>query len=124
MKPIEDVEICKDFLYFKKLLNEARKLDDNLNHKLNNMKNPQKECPQVKQEMSLTFQNRRNNIVLCVDYLKSLQSAEGHQFLHKKELRLLESELTVENILQGRGWEVLYNKCRNFIPIPESIKNS
>jgi hypothetical protein len=119
MNPIEDVEICKDFLYFKKLLNEARKLDDNLTHKLNNMKNPQRECLQLKHEMSGTFQNRRNNIIFCIDHLKSLQRTEGHQFLHRKELALLESELTVEEILQGRGWEILYNKCRNFISVPE-----
>ena len=123
MKPIDDVEICKDFLYFKKLLNEARKLDDNLNHKLNNMKNPQKECPQLKEEMFTTFHNRRNNINFCIEYFKTKQRTSGQPFMHKKELALIESELVVEDILQGRAWEVLYNKCRNFIKIPEENKD-
>ena len=123
MKPIDDVDMCKDFLYFKKLLNEARKLDDNLNHKLNNMRVPQIECPQLKQEMSVNFHNRRKNISFCKEYFKSQQRASGHHFMHKKELALLESELVVEDILQGRAWEVLYNKCRNFISFPEGNKD-
>jgi hypothetical protein len=123
MKPIDDVEICKDFLYFKKLLNEARKLDDNLNHKLNNMKNPQKECPQLKDEMSMIFHNRRNNINFCIENFKTKQRTSGQPFMHKKELALLKSELVVEDILQDRAWEVLYNKCRNFISLPDENKD-
>lgn len=74
---------CADFVYFRKLLLDARKLDDNINHHLNNMKQPEKQCVELKREMENLFQTRLLNIKKCIEYYKY---AESTKFLLKKEV--------------------------------------
>lgn len=84
MEPVTK-ETCEDFVYFRRLLLEARKLDDNINYRLNNMKQPEKECIELKREMNELFISRLLNIKKCIELV-----SDDKRFLHKKEV-ILES---------------------------------
>lgn len=108
-------EICADFVYFKRLLAEARKLDDNLNHRLNGMKIPWIECIGLEKELKSNFENRKLEIIKCIEYSKNKEKehkSTNGDFVHRKEISLLESELIIEDILQDKSWKLFNNKCR------------
>ena len=82
MEPVTE-ETCKDFVYFRRLLLDARKLDDNINHRLNNMRLHEAECAQLRKEMDSLFHSRFQNITKCIEYYSHLSN---DRFLHKKEV--------------------------------------
>lgn len=80
---------CLDFVYFRQLLRDSRKADDNINHRINkvNSKNPL-ECRKLWEEMKRFHNEREQALEFCKIVLreKVAQSNLSESLPFKKEV--------------------------------------
>jgi hypothetical protein len=82
---------CRDFLYFRQqLLSSRRFYDDNINHRLNNIdtRDPV-QCRALWKEIIAAHQERKEQLLYCIDMLSKDAAESGDGALLSKEVPLL-----------------------------------
>ncbi|KAI4482945.1 hypothetical protein M0802_013586 [Mischocyttarus mexicanus] len=128
---------CVDFLEFQDTLKKMRQFDDKIIYKLNTtiptesfkgQVNLSSRCEELFEEVQNSHIQRESAINKCllaakerVKHLKSQKESQGDnpvfiKNLRKEQtnLRLLQSELGVEEVLRNRTMNVFHDKCRGF----------
>ncbi|KAK2585334.1 hypothetical protein KPH14_010015 [Odynerus spinipes] len=132
---------CGDFLQFQDTLQKMRQLDDKIIYMLNTsiptesfrgQVNPISKCQELFEEVQNGHIQREKAINKClvstkekVKQLKQQRETQGDdpiliKNLRKEQttLRLLQSELGVEEIVRHRTMQVYYEKCRAYYKPP------
>lgn len=69
---------CEDFVYFRQLLRQARRPDDNINHQLNKIDvNSKFECNRLYERMAMLHQERADALQFCQEQMKLGIDAEA-----------------------------------------------
>nr|CAD7587115.1 unnamed protein product [Timema genevievae] len=128
---------CGDFLEFQDMLKKMRSFDDKITYALNtsiptdsfkSRVDPSATCKQLYEQLSENFDQRdeaiKNCITVTANRLKELRLAKERssddvsvlKALRKEQtkLRLLQSELNVEEVVKERTTKVYYERCRAF----------
>nr|CAD7396205.1 unnamed protein product [Timema cristinae] len=128
---------CGDFLEFQDMLKKMRSFDDKITYALNtsiptdsfkSRVDPSATCKQLYEQLSENFDQRdeaiKNCITITANRLKELRLAKDRssddvsvlKALRKEQtkLRLLQSELNVEEVVKERTTKVYYERCRPF----------
>ncbi|XP_011881207.1 PREDICTED: coiled-coil domain-containing protein 58 isoform X2 [Vollenhovia emeryi] len=129
---------CSDFLQFQDTLRKMRQMDDKIIYMLNTtiptesfkgQVDPSAQCKDLFQQIESEHEQRTQAITRCVEVtrervvqLKELRdkSGDGDPTLVKNlrkeqtKLRLLQSELNIEEVIKKRTIQVYYERCRGF----------
>ncbi|XP_058464824.1 protein MIX23 isoform X1 [Malaya genurostris] len=131
---------CGDFSQFQEKLKQMRDLDDKIIYALNTslptesfkgQVDPGMKCRDLHQQLQIGYNHRqeaiKNCIVLCADNVKQLKDkreeskddvALNKQFkTEQRKLRLLQAELSVEDIIRERTQKAFRERCRLFVNI-------
>ncbi|XP_046818110.1 protein MIX23 isoform X1 [Vespa crabro] len=132
---------CVDFLEFQDTLRKMRQFDDKIIYMLNTTLptesfksdvNPTSKCKELYEEVQSSHIQRQSAINKClniakerVKYLKNQKESQGNdpifiKTLRKEQnnLRLLQSEVGVEEVLRNRTMQVYHDKCRSYYKPP------
>uniref|UniRef100_A0A8D8Y7G6 Protein MIX23 n=2 Tax=Cacopsylla melanoneura TaxID=428564 RepID=A0A8D8Y7G6_9HEMI len=127
---------CEDFLQFQDALKKMRDVDDKIIYILNSSlptpsfkpeSDPATVCQDLYKELNSNYETRSNQINKCIhssaEHVRTLKSKyENNEndldvFKHlKKEqnkLRMLKTEVNVEEVLRARTFKVFDERCRN-----------
>ncbi|VDK78745.1 unnamed protein product [Litomosoides sigmodontis] len=122
---------CLDLLAFQDMLNKLRQMDDKILFELNtalpsesfsvNVDKGEK-CRSI-YETLLTMRTKRMNLIQrCVDKnqaniarLQKEKSPVGDIRSGQNTLRVIRSEMDVENIVNERSEKAVHDRCRNFL---------
>ncbi|XP_043492514.1 protein MIX23 isoform X1 [Polistes fuscatus] len=128
---------CVDFLEFQDTLKKMRQFDDKIIYKLNEtiptesfkgQVNLSLKCERLFEEVQNSHMQRESAINKClvaakerVKYLKNQKDSHGDDPIFIKNLRkeqtnlrLLQSELSVEEVLKNRTMNAFHDKCRGY----------
>ncbi|XP_011158122.1 coiled-coil domain-containing protein 58 isoform X1 [Solenopsis invicta] len=129
---------CNDFLEFQDTLKKMRQIDDKIIYMLNTtiptesfkgQVDPTTQCKDLFQQIESEHKQRTQRITRCVDItrekvkqLKDMKEKDGDEnpMLIKNlrneqtKLRLLQSELNIEEVVKKRTVQVYYERCRGF----------
>lgn len=114
---LRDAE-CLDFVYFQRLVAKSRSFwDDNINHRLNEIDTKKPEsCRTLWNLLETTHSLRVSSIKRCIQVLMRERANDGLQTLNSsvlsREISLLQSELTIEDIVVARTIEYFKSRCR------------
>ncbi|KAF7400552.1 protein MIX23 isoform X1 [Vespula maculifrons] len=134
---------CVDFLEFQDMLRKMRQFDDKIIYMLNTTLptesfkgevNPTSKCKELYEEVQHSHIQRESAINKCliiakerVKYLKNQKESQGNdpifiKSLRKEQnnLRLLQSELGVEEVLRNRTMQAYHDRCRSYYKPPTS----
>lgn len=137
--PRADSEVivkCEDYLGFQEALKKMRNVDDRIVYALNtsvptksfsDKVNATDKCKQLYEQLQESYNSREKAIKKCInvvsnsiDKLHEEKNRDPDNFEIMKELkkeqtqlRLMQSELTVEEIVKDRSLKVFYERCRN-----------
>ncbi|XP_065224608.1 protein MIX23 [Planococcus citri] len=127
---------CEDFLEFQDYLKKSRDIDDKLIYTLNASLPTQsfktdlsKKCHELQDTLEANYRTRESSILRCINLatenvkqLKTKQSNNSDDFKLAKTLkkeqnkvRLLQTELGVEEIVKNRSSKLLYERCRSYL---------
>ncbi|CAB5375979.1 hypothetical protein RhiirA5_424488 [Rhizophagus irregularis] len=124
-----NADTCYNLSYFKDLMKEYRKIDDNIMLKLNTTDTHSKEaCANFFVELADAYQKREYAIDKCLKILdaelekkhKALEDdpfdkdLKNQMFVDESKRRMINNEFTVEDIVRERSLTVFKNKCRIF----------
>lgn len=129
---------CSDFLEFQDTLRRMRQIDDKIIYMLNTtiptesfkgQVDPTTQCKDLFQQIESEHNQRTQAIARCVNItkkrvmqLKDLREKNGDESLtlakdlrnEQTKLRLLQSELNIEEVVKKRTIQVYYERCRGF----------
>ncbi|XP_018340673.1 PREDICTED: coiled-coil domain-containing protein 58 isoform X1 [Trachymyrmex septentrionalis] len=128
---------CSDFLEFQDTLRKMRQIDDQIIYMLNttiptesfkSQVDPTTQCKDLYQQIESEHKQRTQAITRCVNItkqrlvqLKDLrENGDENPTLIKNlrneqtKLRLLRSELNIEEVVKKRTIQVYYERCRGF----------
>ncbi|XP_032795193.2 protein MIX23 [Daphnia magna] len=143
MAEMENKSICYDILQFQETLRKMRTLDDKIIYTFNTsiptdsfkgQVNESATCKHLYDELQTNYRSREHSIKQCIDILanevRSLkQEKDAHpdnfqllKHLRREQtsLRLLQTELGVEEVIKERTMKVFYEHCRNYYKLPEA----
>ncbi|XP_055325365.1 protein MIX23 [Sitodiplosis mosellana] len=129
---------CGDFLLFQAHLKKMRDLDDKIIYVLNTsiptesfkgQLNASDKCTDLYDQLNSTYDSRNKIIKNCiavtanrVKELKTKKDSDADDITvykdfksEQRKLRVLQSELNVEDIIKERTMKIFYEKCRTFI---------
>ncbi|XP_031834384.1 coiled-coil domain-containing 58 [Nomia melanderi] len=135
---------CGDFLQFQDTLRKMRQVDDNIIHMLNTTIPTESfkaeidstaKCKDLFEQIETNHNKREQAITKCLSSSREKviqlkkerdNNNDNIQLLKtlKKEqntMRLLQSELNIEEIVRKRTLQIFYERCRNFYK-PSSLK--
>ncbi|BES88238.1 Caffeine-induced death protein 2 [Nesidiocoris tenuis] len=132
---------CRDFLEFQDMIKKMRDVDDKLVYALNcsvpsqsfrDEINPSTSCKELYEKLQTNHKNRDKAIRDCINFTNSRvqelkyakESNPAALKAFNKEitkLRLLKSELTVEEVVNSRSEKLYYERCRDFFK-PSNLK--
>ncbi|XP_013857664.1 protein MIX23 [Austrofundulus limnaeus] len=131
---------CEDFSLFQEMLKAMRTIDDRIVHALNTTVpttsfsgkiDAKQTCKQLYESLIEAHQNRDRAIKACiaqkselVGQLREERAKDGNNLKLIKELRheqtnlkLMRSELNVEEVINDRSLKVFFERCRiHYIP--------
>ncbi|XP_005103959.1 coiled-coil domain-containing protein 58 isoform X2 [Aplysia californica] len=131
---------CDDFLKFQDSLKKLRLIDDRIIHALNTKIPTQSfrhkvdvnsECKRLYDEMQVSYDQRDKSIRHCLELVsndvkqlrqKKMDSPDDVNVLRelRKEqtkLRLMQQEMSIEEVVKDRTLKVFYERCRdNYTP--------
>ncbi|KAG1683270.1 Coiled-coil domain-containing protein 58 [Nymphon striatum] len=133
--------ICEDFQEFQDALRKMRKVDDNIIYALNTTiptasfkheSNATNQCKDLYDELTKSNLNRENSIKKCLTIVSSrvkdlkkirdsnMDDVEVTKNLRSSQtkLRLMQNELTVEEVIQDRTKKVYHERCRDWYKPP------
>ncbi|XP_075216938.1 coiled-coil domain-containing 58 [Lycorma delicatula] len=128
---------CVDFLEFQDVLKKMRDLDDKIIYTLNttipttatfrSQIDPSKTCQDLYSKILTNYNKRETAIKDCIvatsDRIKDLKEQNYNKEdlkvnkalkSEQTKLRLLKSELNVEEVVRERTFKVYYERCRQF----------
>ncbi|GAB6026723.1 hypothetical protein CHUAL_013230 [Chamberlinius hualienensis] len=128
--------ICGDFLEFQDALKKMRSIDDKIVYALNttiptnsfrNQVNVTNQCKGLYEQLQESYQHREVVIKKCItevservrvlnEQRKVNESDPNISKLLRKEqtkLRLMQSEVNVEEVVKDRSLKIFYEKCRS-----------
>ncbi|RIB05937.1 caffeine-induced death protein 2 [Gigaspora rosea] len=136
MEEIEvDSSICYNLTYFKDLMKEYRKIDDNIILRMNTTDtHSEQACAEFFKQLTKAYSKRGQIINRCLKIidqeLEKKQKAladdpydndlKNQMFVEESKRRMISNEITVEEIVRDRSLTVFKNKCRMF-HIPKEI---
>ncbi|XP_062984982.1 protein MIX23 isoform X1 [Elgaria multicarinata webbii] len=126
---------CEDFAEFQELLKVMRTIDDRIVHELNTTVptasfagkvDASQTCKELHQSLTEAHESRESMIKRCIaqtsnvvktlqeERKKSLEDIELLKRLRKEQtkLKLMQSELNVEEVVNDRSWKVFHERCR------------
>ncbi|KXS19696.1 coiled-coil domain-containing protein 58 [Gonapodya prolifera JEL478] len=116
---------CLNFQFFKLALRDARTIDDRINTRINGLRERSSvsspsdfrgKCQSLKQELEASEQSRQTFINTCIAYVEEEVQKKREQgqpvLVAETELRLMRSELNVEQILRDKSMRTFSDKCR------------
>nr|CAH0108693.1 unnamed protein product [Daphnia galeata] len=143
MAEAEDKSICYDILQFQETLKRMRMLDDKIIYTFNTsmpalMYTPSKSSSTnqllANIYMLSNYSSREQKIKQCIDVLasevRSLKLEKDsrpdniqllkHLRREQTSLRLLQTELGVEEVIKERTMKVFHEHCRNYYKLPDA----
>ncbi|OQV12242.1 putative Coiled-coil domain-containing protein 58 [Hypsibius exemplaris] len=133
--------ICQNFGDFQEVLMNMRKIDDRIIYALNavipteSFASPTdplgtEQCKKLSNELTESQKQRQQTIRHCVDFAaKRVQDLRAYpengevaKNLRREQnsLRMMQSELNVEEVLQDRATKILHDRCKFFLKASES----
>ncbi|KAI3386509.1 hypothetical protein SNEBB_001144 [Seison nebaliae] len=122
-----DTMLCDDFLLFTKTLQNSRKADDRIIHKLNDSipsvaaKQNQKLCQETCSDLMNEWRNgttkREMLIETCQNYLKSKMEKEENPNEKRRYnfiIRQIQSEKGVESLLKENTYKKIQDRCLKY----------
>ncbi|CAH0380807.1 unnamed protein product [Bemisia tabaci] len=132
---------CEDFLEFQDIIKKLRDVDDMIVYALNNStpvasfrndKDPTKMCKELFSTLTKNYETREGKIKGCVhitaDKVKELKELKDQKpddsnlikRLKKEQtkLRLLQTEVNVEEVIRERTFRLFHERCREFYRPP------
>ncbi|XP_031632959.1 coiled-coil domain-containing protein 58 [Contarinia nasturtii] len=129
---------CGDFMLFQEQLKKMRNVDDKIIYALNTsiptesfkgQLSATEKCKDLYSSLESTYESRNNIIKNCIaitaNRVKELKSKKDNDpddvnvckdfKSEQRKLRLLQSELSVEDIIKERTMKIFYEKCKVFI---------
>ncbi|CAG8439342.1 13746_t:CDS:2 [Funneliformis caledonium] len=117
-----NVETCYNLSYFKDLMKEYRKIDDNIMLRMNTTNtHSEAACADFFKQLSDAYQKRER--ILDAELEKKQKALDddpfdnnlkNQMFVDESKRRMINNELTVEDIVRERSLSVFKNKCRIF----------
>ncbi|XP_011193169.1 protein MIX23 isoform X1 [Zeugodacus cucurbitae] len=130
--------ICEDFLEFQESIKKMRAMDDNIIHMLNTslptesfkgQVNCEKVCTNLFNQLQQVHNAREKKINDCIlssaETLKKLRELRENNRdnveidkkfkLEQRKLRLLQSEVNVEDIVNERSLKAFKERCRTYL---------
>ncbi|XP_046374349.1 protein MIX23-like [Haliotis rufescens] len=143
MAASSDEVTCDDFLGFQEALKKWRFIDDRIVYALNTSLptasfagevNATSQCKHLYEQLAETYDGREQAIKKCVRTVSSVvgdlqnqkkndpDNAEIMKRLSKErtKLRLMQSELNIEEVLRDRSMKVFYERCRTVYRPPSA----
>ncbi|KAI9202061.1 caffeine-induced death protein 2 [Polychytrium aggregatum] len=136
LKHLDLAELCADVSYFKRVLKDLRRIDDNIINSLNSLtsrsSNVAESCSQIHSVLVEAYQQRSSLITKCHS-LSQEATAQRSQYaaehpsdkhaqdayrLAKTNEQHIKYELNVEEIVRDRTADVFKTRCRSSIKIP------
>lgn len=137
---------CEDFLQFQDVLKKMREMDDKIIYILNSSlptpsfkthSDPSSACQDLHNQLDTNYNHRSSAITKCIHRsaecvreLKTKYEADAENMdlfknLKKEQnkLRMLKTEVNVEEVLKQRTMKVFYERCRTFYK-PTNIVNA
>ncbi|XP_054858777.1 protein MIX23 [Eublepharis macularius] len=134
---------CEDFAEFQELLRVMRTIDDRIVHELNTTVptasfagkvDASQTCKELHQSLSEAHTSRERLIKSCIaqtsnvvkvlqeERKTSLEDIDLLKRLRKEQtkLKLMQSELNVEEVVNDRSWKVFNERCRTHYKPPKS----
>ncbi|KAH0628601.1 hypothetical protein JD844_009957 [Phrynosoma platyrhinos] len=134
---------CEDFAEFQELLRVMRTIDDRIVHELNTTVptasfvgkiDASQTCKELHQSLAEAHESRDRIIKSCIaqtssvvktlqeERKKSLENITLLKRLRKEQtkLKLMQSELNVEEVVNDRSWKVFNERCRAHYKPPKS----
>ncbi|XP_064500659.1 protein MIX23 [Pseudopipra pipra] len=134
---------CEDFAEFQELLRVMRTIDDRIVHELNTTiptasfvgkVDPSQTCKELYESLMNAHTNRERIIKNCIAQTSSVvktlreerEKAQDDVALLKQlrkeqtKLKLMQSELNVEEVVNDRSWKVFNERCRIHYKPPKS----
>ncbi|XP_020645169.3 protein MIX23 isoform X1 [Pogona vitticeps] len=134
---------CEDFAEFQELLRVMRTIDDRIVHELNTTVptasfaekvDASQTCKHLHQALMEAHESRDRMIKTCIaqassvvkalqeERAKSLEDIALLKRLRKEQtkLKLMQSELNVEEVVNDRSWKVFKERCRAHYKPPKS----
>ncbi|KAI8810976.1 caffeine-induced death protein 2-domain-containing protein [Cladochytrium replicatum] len=127
---------CLELSFFKATLKEARILDDNMTPKLNALTTRStdldRSCSSFLEQLKVAYASRDRFINRCVKVMRNevsqrkealasdpnSRSTKASILVAEAQLRAMENEFTVEEILRDRTWSLFHSRCRG-LKIPD-----
>ncbi|XP_041353943.1 protein MIX23-like [Gigantopelta aegis] len=128
---------CEDFMLFQNSLKKWRLIDDRLIYALNtslptksfsSQVNPTEQCEHLYQKLTKRYSDREKSIKTCITQVsanvKKLQEKKTKQpdnsdlirllSTEQRKLRLMQSEMNVEEVLRDNSLKIFYERCRDY----------
>ncbi|KAL1459032.1 hypothetical protein WDU94_011046 [Cyamophila willieti] len=128
---------CEDFLQFQDALKKMRDVDDKIIYILNSSlptpsfkteSDPATVCQDLYKRLNTNYENRSNQINKCIhgsaEQVRTLKSKYEnnendldvlkHLKKEQNKLRMLKTEVNVEEVLRERTFKVFHERCRNY----------
>ncbi|XP_064473317.1 protein MIX23-like [Ornithodoros turicata] len=139
--PIMTPATCEDFLAFQEILKKLRKVDDNIVYALNTTiptesfaPNGPGMCRDLYEKLLASYSQREKAIKQCLQFssdrvhnLKEERSKDPDNLdvlkrLRKEQtqLRLMQNELNVEEVVKDRSFKIFHERCRLFYNPPSA----
>lgn len=88
---------CLDFVYFRKIMRDMRRPDDNINHRLNKIDpSDPKQCEALWKEMTVLHEDRQRALNFCLGSLKTeleMNPDDSRQRVLRKEVRTFSAHI-------------------------------
>ncbi|XP_077977828.1 protein MIX23-like [Glandiceps talaboti] len=134
---------CDDFMQFQDALKTLRTIDDKIIYALNTtvptnsfagQVDPTATCKRLYEDLTLSYSTREKAIKKCILQVsssvnncreerdKSPSSIDALKKLRNEQhkLRLMQSELRIEEVVKDRSLKVFHERCRNHYKPPQS----
>jgi hypothetical protein len=123
------IDQCEDFMMFQRALKQLRELDDKIIYALNlstptasmvaRGADPKQSCQLLQAELGYNNKHREERISSCISLLgarvKELKRDGGNVGIATSTLRLMRTELNVEEIINDRTQTIFNSKCKEFL---------
>ncbi|KAK7790849.1 hypothetical protein R5R35_010723 [Gryllus longicercus] len=133
---------CGDFLEFQDALKKMRIVDDKIVYTLNTtiptdsfkgQVNPSASCKELYEQLKGSYEKRETSIKTCItqvaNKVRELKTEREkkpddigllkHLRKEQTKLRLLQAELSVEEVVKERSSKIYYERCRPFYKPPD-----
>ncbi|KAI9310170.1 caffeine-induced death protein 2 [Dichotomocladium elegans] len=121
--------ICFNLSYFKEIMKELRRVDDNIIPRLNSTDtHSEKACGEFFAQLAESYRKREQAVDYCLKVMdeqiakknKLLEEdpddydVQSSLFTDESKRRMIANELVVEDIVRARSLQVFKNKCKIF----------